>query len=215
MSKTYDSLPVALKAVITQEGKDVIKDIRLANILNDLLSFEDFPASKAVLRQLLMDGYGEKIYKIIYENNLKETKIEKLKTKLVSSEGYSDDVINYIISSILYGLNISNSKPIHQQSSQTFSGTFNFEKELERLKGEYSQALEELITVPDGYSGYFTVKAKSDLYAIEGKINVLSTVLGKNCSKWCKAEYDRVLDKYQEIEENKSMLKGLFKKVFG
>lgn len=59
MANNNKKLHEAIRDIITQQGKSVIKDVRLVNILSDTMSFDDLPAAKAILRDILRSGYGE------------------------------------------------------------------------------------------------------------------------------------------------------------
>ena len=46
----------AIKTVIDLQGKDILKDIRLLNILSDFNAYEDMPASKYLIKNMVNKG---------------------------------------------------------------------------------------------------------------------------------------------------------------
>lgn len=52
----------ATKQLVTQFGQNVVAEVRLANLLADLNSYQEYPAMKQVFRELLKEGYGQKLY---------------------------------------------------------------------------------------------------------------------------------------------------------
>ena len=54
----------ALRHIIETEGQDIIKEIRLVNILDDFNAYQDIPASKYILRAIIADGYSSKLLQI-------------------------------------------------------------------------------------------------------------------------------------------------------
>lgn len=72
----------------------------------------------------------------------------------------------------------------------------DLKKDLEAKKAEYLNLLQTLIVKPAKSSGYYPSSAQSKLYAVEGKIKMLSSSLGINEGNWCKNEKNKVLKQY-------------------
>ncbi|MBQ9213035.1 MAG: hypothetical protein IJ150_03750 [Bacteroidales bacterium] len=65
--------------------------------------------------------------------------------------------------------------------------------ELEDRRMEYLQLLETLIVRPKNAPGYYPAEAQTKLYALEGKIKLLSSLAGLPNDNWCKEERERKL----------------------
>ena len=108
-------LHIALKNIIETDGADIVKDLRIVNILSDFKAFDDFPVSKYILRAIINDGYSKKLYAI--GGWTPET--EALCAQFANSTGFQSDYVITIFQSIAYGLgwinniNIQNSSDRH------------------------------------------------------------------------------------------------------
>lgn len=90
----------ALKNVIETDGVEVVKDIRLVNILSDFRAFDTMPASKYILRAVIADGYAEKLYAIGTWNS----QSENLCCQFVAATGFQNDIAFLVFQSLAYGL---------------------------------------------------------------------------------------------------------------
>lgn len=100
----------ALRHIINTEGPEIIKDIRLVNILDDFKAYEDIPASKYILRAIMVDGYANKLLEIGKWDN----STILLTNKFASTTGFIIENVNLIFQSLAYGLgwinNITNAE---------------------------------------------------------------------------------------------------------
>lgn len=94
-------LHLALKNIIETDGVEVVKDIRIVNILSDFNAFDAIPASKYILRAIITDGYSEELLAIGEWNSKSLT----LCQKFASLTGFQYDYVKLVFQSIAYGLN--------------------------------------------------------------------------------------------------------------
>ena len=120
MNKENKTLPQAIKSIVGIYGKEVVCDVRMANIINDVVSLADSAAVKNILRDVIKQGYGGKILAI---NSAKEDYRLKLKAfakEICDSLGYKETIVQYILFSIAYGIGLFSQEPYqkNQESSQ-------------------------------------------------------------------------------------------------
>ena len=214
MSKPYHNLPQALRGIVSEMGEQVVGDVKLVNILKDICSLDDIPAADSVLKKMLADGYGTEIL-YIFDNPTWEIKLRILSSKIANQNGYREDITQYIIDSIAYGLGKieEEPKPIRTTSIQTI-GITDLEIELKKLKGDYLTYLEDNVMIDDEMPAFYLTDDKSDIYEYREKIIMLSKALGKKDLSWCDDRMKEVLDK--NAPKGKSFYKrGLFKRLFG
>lgn len=53
------TLHEAIKELVAQFGENIVTEVRLANLLADLNGYQDYPAMKMVLKDILKAGYGK------------------------------------------------------------------------------------------------------------------------------------------------------------
>lgn len=200
MTKKDKTLSESIKEVIQQYGSDVVKSIRLSNILDDVASFDELPAARPVLRTILKSGYGEKLHN---EKKDWKLKVKSHTTEICEKYGFQQDIVEYLLSSIVYGLGFSNiipnydlgSKPITKSAKHTSKANTisDLKGELNSQKEEYLRLLDTLLIVPDKASAYYPASALTKLSLVEGKIKILSDALKTNDVNWCKAEKEKIL----------------------
>ena len=90
----------AIKSVIETDGVEILKDVRLINILSDLQAFETMAACKYILRSIIVDGYTQKLVAIGAWNN----QSENLCSQFVATTGFQPDIVNTVFQCLAYGL---------------------------------------------------------------------------------------------------------------
>lgn len=93
-------LYMALRNVIQTDGEDIIKDVKLINILDDFHAYNEFPVAKYILRSIIADGFSNKLYSIGCWNN----DALQLVSKFVTTTGFIPGHVNLIFQSLAYGL---------------------------------------------------------------------------------------------------------------
>ena len=79
MDKTHQ-LHTGIKDIIQANGVEPIRNIQLANILADYSAYDEYPATKVVLKDVLTNGFGQKIYDAFNKSGKSSlAEIEKIK----------------------------------------------------------------------------------------------------------------------------------------
>jgi hypothetical protein len=205
MAKQNKILPESIKGVILQYGSDVVKNIRLSNILDDVASFDDIPAAKQVLRTILKAGYGEKLLGVKEDWNLK---INVFTAEICQNFGFQKEIVAYLLSSIVYGLGLSDIIPEYtlgnkndDYSAKHINKTniiSDLKGELNAQKTEYRRLLDTLLVIPAKTSAYYPASALTKLSFVEGKIKILSEALKTSDSDWCIQEREKVLQAHHK-----------------
>lgn len=98
----------AIRNVVETDGKQIVTDVRLVNILSDFRAFDAIPASKYILRAVIADGYAQKLLAIGVWN----TQSENLCNQFVSTTGFQSDYALMVFQSLAYGMGFLNNMPI-------------------------------------------------------------------------------------------------------
>lgn len=115
----------ALQHIIQTEGQDIIKEIRLVNILDDFNAYQDIPASKYILRAIIAEEYTNKLLALgKWDNNA-----VMILQKFSALTGFIPESVSIIFQSIAFGLgwvnsiNQSQSNNGKNQQKQSQTGT--------------------------------------------------------------------------------------------
>ena len=141
-----ESLHVALHKAVEQFGIDVLTEGRVINILLDYDAFSDVPASKTILREIVMEGYGQKIIDLgkqkrpffasllnSGDGTIRKPEGEEWKNKLKSysetltkRNGFQQPLVEYVIDCVVFALDWVELEPsiasFRGASSQPYSG---------------------------------------------------------------------------------------------
>lgn len=90
----------ALKIIVENEGRGILNEVRLLNILSDYKAFEKIPASKVILKMLITDGYMHRLI----ENNEWNQQCSIICQQFVSSSGFQEDYVKYVLEGISFAL---------------------------------------------------------------------------------------------------------------
>ncbi len=90
----------AFKVVVETEGVDVLKELRLVNILADLNAYEDVPAAKFIVRTLIGEGVTGRLLAIGEWNHA----AEQLISRFILATGFMPDSVNAIVKAIAFAL---------------------------------------------------------------------------------------------------------------
>lgn len=105
--KLYD----AIKEIVKLKGKDIITDSALLNFLNDYHAFEERPASKLVLRDVINGEYSEKILQLDNTQSSWTIRLKSYEHDFVDSCGYKEKLALYVFQSLAYAINLTDKKP--------------------------------------------------------------------------------------------------------
>lgn len=90
----------ALRNIIQTDGPEILKEVRLVNILDDFQAYQNIPASKYILRAIIADGYSTKLMSIGKWDHSADTLINKFSTVT----GFIPESVSLIFQSLAYGL---------------------------------------------------------------------------------------------------------------
>lgn len=214
MKESYYEFPEAIKDIISEYGKDIMGDVRFANILSDVYRANEVPAIMKLLKKLIEDGYNNDIIKAS-ESESWEIKFKIIETKAIKENGLDQNITSYIFDSIQYGLSLSDQKPTYKAVEYKALSMYDMELELRKLKSDYLKALEEKVESPEEGLGFFSVENQSDLYEIREKILILSKVLHKNEDNWCATSMNSVREKYYVEPIKRGKAGGILRRLFG
>lgn len=90
----------ALRNIVQTDGQDILKEIRLVNILDDINAYQAIPVAKYILKAIITDGYMDKFLLVGNWNNQTEALVHKFSI----STGFMPDAVSTIFRSIAYSL---------------------------------------------------------------------------------------------------------------
>lgn len=205
--KKIVKLHIAAKSVIEQLGTDVIQTEKFANLLMDYHAFEEYPATKQILRDVLKKGYGQRLYnEFITSPDRITTTAMSLMTEYCQGSEFKQDMISYVFDCLLYSFGaISEVNDPFSNAYNPFATKGNIldtlDEQYNNLKKQYVDLLEKLAVKPTDIlhdaAGYYTTESLTMLYAIETKLVVLGVELGKSEPDWCQ---------HQLVEKKSKML---------
>lgn len=105
--KLYD----AIREIVKLKGKNIITDSALLNYLNDYHAFEERPASKLVLRDIINGGYSDKILLLNNKESSWTIKLKSYEHDFADSCGYKEELVLYVFQSVAYAINLTDKKP--------------------------------------------------------------------------------------------------------
>lgn len=222
-------LNTGIKTVFSTNGTNTLCSIILANILADYGAYEEYPATKIILRDLLSNDFGVKIYNTFNSNTQDARKaIDDIRIDFQKNTSYKDDFVKYVFDSISYGLGlitdieepITNSlDPFENESDDILD---RLPEMLASLKKEYDEALRVFLVKPKDIiwdaPAYYPIPADNKLYLILGKIEVISNQLGTSDYDIYKKKKNQILlqnkeHKIQAVKECIEFKKDEFKKI--
>lgn len=208
MADNNKKLYEAIRDVITQQGKYIIKDVRLVNILSDTFAFSDMPAAKPILRDILRSGYGAALFDLGDSGIGWQLKMQVFANNLANKHGYRRDIVDYIFNCLAYGMGwidtVADFSESAQQAQQPTSNDYissggkitDLNTELKKAKDKYLRVLEEGIVIPDKGCGYYPALVVNQLDFLSERIKMLSDALHTEDTQWCIDKKQEVLNRY-------------------
>lgn len=210
----------AIKQLVAQFGDGIVTEVRLANLLADLNGYQDYPAMKMVLKDILKAGYGKKLFGIYSKNSQNAISKNVDYTKTFASESnYKEDLVSYAFDCILFALGCITT--INEPMTKGFdpyakgNGDIldNLGNQLASLQKQYLDLLDRLVTLPQNIykdaPGYYSTDALNKLYAVEVKIAVIIKETNSTVSlDWCTDKRTEKL-KYFKKQKADAVAKGL------
>ncbi len=198
---------LALRRIIETEGEDIIKELRLVNILDDFNAYDSIPASKYILRAMITEGISSKLLSYREWNN----KVDKLITKFISTTGFVTENVNAIFNAMAFGLqwteDLNNSSvPLESAQSTLKDEEVSTNKE---SNGDIFSILRETYLVFKSYNKYgimnclgeVTLSADYDrLYKEYSTDSIVYTKLNNLYGIYNVESKTNVTPKYEEIK---------------
>ena len=201
-------LYLAIKKVIDELGIEAFRSNVAVNVLADYGAYNDIPAIKQILKDLISQGYGNELAAIINSSVDSHTaiKLQAIQTKFIQQNGYKEDLVGFLIDSIKYAIGVSSIAPeysvdanVHKQpNSKTARKISDFNAELIQLQSEYIEALNKFYESPSADSlvlyGLYSAESNSKLWLIEQKIVIIYNAMGQIYDNWCETQKKRYLE---------------------
>lgn len=210
----------AIKQLVAQFGESIVTEVRLANLLADLNGYQDYPAMKMVLKDILKAGYGKKLFDT-YSNDSQNvvSKIVDYTKAFASESNYKEDLISYAFDCIMFALGCITTinEPITKGYDPYTKGNGdildNLADQLASLQKQYLDLLDRLATLPQNVykdaPGYYSTDALNKLYAVEVKIAVIINETNSTVSlDWCTDKRKEKLEYFKKQKAN-AVAKGL------
>lgn len=208
-----NKLHIVIRDVVTTNGTDILISPQFVNILSDYMAFEQYPATKVVMKDVVTGGYIAKIknHKSTHQPNTIEF-AKKLTEEFYKAKQYKLDIVEYVFDSVLYGLQLiqtiqePESTGIDAKESEGDKLFRNLEIHYRKLKKEYEDALEHLIVRPHDiiwdHEAYYPAKAENQLYLLEGKLNVVCLQLKGRKTEFCTKHKAAKLEEERKKKED-------------
>lgn len=173
----------AIQNILKYQGEKFILDANMVNALSDFNAFEEHPALKNIYRVLYNDGY----IKNVYQQNAWNVDCRKLVAEIERNYCFPQELIEYTLLSISYGLGRASDIPIIKNlSSSTTMPYANSSKSVspelwaKMSKKEKELALTSLIEIKDDTFLNYKLKLESCSVRIEegDKISVIYSMSG-------------------------------------
>lgn len=97
-------LKYALKSIVEEEGIEILNDIRIINILSDYKSFDEIPASKHIIKLLIVDEYMKRII-----GSEGASQRESIYHQFVTSSGFQAEYVTFVFNCIIFALGYQDS----------------------------------------------------------------------------------------------------------
>lgn len=109
----------AIKQLIESYGVDILNDNRLLNILGDYKAFEEVPASKYILRDIVAEGAIKRLSGCSHDNI--ELTIKNLSSDIVKKYGYIPSLVIYNLKCIAFALEQTTIEPTLPKSETSYN----------------------------------------------------------------------------------------------
>ena len=116
-----ETLSETIRYVVDKWGKDYLQNRGFINVLNDFKVLKDIPAAKHILTNMQSNGYIEKIA----QAKNWELESKSISIKYADEFGAREDIVDYIVKCIGYGLKFSEEKPVYAELSTSVEALSN------------------------------------------------------------------------------------------
>ena len=109
------TLEKAFSYAIDNEGISILSEVRLKNYLNDLQAY-DTPAIKRIISAMIDEGYLEKLQGSLSSEDY-ELHFNDVTNRLVKTEGFQEDLVNYVMDCLLFAVHKTQNVPSPPQNA--------------------------------------------------------------------------------------------------
>ena len=109
------TLEKAFSYVIDNEGISILSEVRLKNYLNDLQAYNT-PAIKRIVSAMVDEGYLEKL-QVSLSGEDYELHFNDVTNRLVKTEGFQEDLVNYVMDCLLFAVHKTQNVPSPPQNA--------------------------------------------------------------------------------------------------
>ncbi len=210
----------AIKQLVAQFGESIVTEVRLANLLADLNGYQEYPAMKMVIRDILKAGYGKRLFDMYAKDpqNAISKSVDYAQT-FASESNYKEDLVSYAFDCLLFALGCITTinEPMTKGYDPYTKGNGdildNLTNQLASFQKQYLDMLDRLATLPQNVykdaPGYYSTDALNKLYAVEVKIAVLIKETNSTVSlDWCTIKRTEKLE-YFKKQKADAVAKGL------
>ena len=142
-------LYTALNRIVKQNGVSILFEGRLINMLTDYNAFEQYPASKNILREIIESKYSQQLYNCMLWN----MQAEKLTSEFVAKTGFQKPLSNYVFQCLAYSLGWVKTValPVDSQDETTKSHSVKFSNMVPYKQRSY---LRRLVSINIDFDSY-------------------------------------------------------------
>ena len=96
----------AIKEIIDRFGEEMIVNSQVINYLLDYQAFNEIPATKPILRDIINSGCVKEV--LLLRTNVQEwlVKLKQYQHDFINSFGYKEELVVYVFNSIAYGIGL-------------------------------------------------------------------------------------------------------------
>ena len=94
----------ALKKVVELQTEDILKDVKLINILGDFKAYDDMPSAKYLLKYMVSEGLMANLLYEYQSQNDVNILLDSHRTLLSNTYGYKESLADYVVRSLAYAL---------------------------------------------------------------------------------------------------------------
>jgi len=100
----------ALRKAVREYGVRILEEKRLLFMLSDFRAFEEYPAAKEVLGDIVTAVAGKELVRLFLEENSDWclSYAQNLRKSLSGKRHYREDIASYSVDSVLFGLGLVN-----------------------------------------------------------------------------------------------------------
>jgi len=104
------TLEQAISKIIDLEGVKIMSEDRFLNYLDDYQAYPN-PATKRIIKAMITERYIDRIIGCVETDNY-EMQFNEVKDRLINTEGFQSDIVEYVMNCILYAFHKTGNTPV-------------------------------------------------------------------------------------------------------